>query len=153
MLDRLEDSFKAASRSSPPTSRTTCATPINNLLGEAQVALSRPREAAEYCAVLESPFSGYERSRGMLENMLFLRPRRTRAARARAAVDRPARGAGKDSFLLELLAEERNIRLALEVAPSEAGSRAPGRRADAQRAWRKSSVQRAAPRRPDCTSP
>src|SRR5258708_16565761 len=53
MLDRLEGSFKRLSEFSsdlPPHLRT----PIKHLLGEAQVALSRPRAASEYRSVLAS---------------------------------------------------------------------------------------------------
>ncbi len=47
-------------------------TPIGNLLGEAQVALSRERDAAEYRSVLESAVEEYERMSRMIGNMLFL---------------------------------------------------------------------------------
>src|SRR5207237_1402355 len=60
MLDRLQDSFKRLSEFSSDLAHDL-RTPINNLLGEAQVALSRPREAAEYRAVLESAVEEYER--------------------------------------------------------------------------------------------
>jgi two-component system heavy metal sensor histidine kinase CusS len=47
-------------------------TPINNLMGEAQVALSRARSADEYREVLASNVEDYERLARMIENMLFL---------------------------------------------------------------------------------
>jgi two-component system heavy metal sensor histidine kinase CusS len=92
MLDRLEDSFRRLSEFSSDLAHDL-RTPINNLLGEAQVALSRPREAAEYRAVLESAVEEYERLSRMIENMLFL---------ARAD-------------------KERNVRLALEVRSEKGG--------------------------------
>ncbi len=120
MLDRLEDSFRRLSEFSSDLAHDL-RTPINNLLGEAQVALSRPREAAEYRAVLESAVEEYERLSRMIENMLFLA--RADNAQARAApqwVD--LRDAlGKILSYYELLAEERGIRLALEVRSASGG--------------------------------
>ncbi|HEY4747386.1 MAG TPA: heavy metal sensor histidine kinase, partial [Steroidobacteraceae bacterium] len=120
MLDRLEDSFKRLSEFSSDLAHDL-RTPINNLLGEAQVALSRPREAAEYRAVLESAVEEYERLSRMLENMLFLA--RADNAQARAApqwIDL-REALGKILSYYELLAEERNIRLALEVRAQKGG--------------------------------
>ena len=109
MLDRLQDSFKRLSEFSSDLAHDL-RTPINNLLGEAQVALSRPRDAAEYRAVLESAVEEYERLSRMIENMLFL----ARADNAQAMAE--CTRAGQD-----LLAEERNIRLALEVRALKGG--------------------------------
>jgi two-component system heavy metal sensor histidine kinase CusS len=122
MLDRLEDSFRRLSEFSSDLAHDL-RTPINNLLGEAQVALSRPREAAEYRAVLESAVEEYERLSRMIENMLFLA--RADNAQARVApqwID--LRNAlGKLLAYYEPLADDRDIRLALEVR-SEKGGRA-----------------------------
>src|SRR5439155_793168 len=120
MLDRLQDSFKRLSEFSSDLAHDL-RTPINNLLGEAQVALSRPREAAEYRAVLESAVEEYERLSRMIENMLFLA--RADNAQARAApqwIDL-REALGKILSYYELLAEERNIRLALEVRAQKGG--------------------------------
>ena len=122
MLDRLEDSFKRLSEFSSDLAHDL-RTPINNLLGEAQVALSRPRDAAEYRAVLESAVEEYERLSRMIENMLFLA--RADNAQARLApqwIDL-REALGKILSYYELLAEERNVRFALEVR-SEKGGRA-----------------------------
>jgi two-component system heavy metal sensor histidine kinase CusS len=122
MLDRLEDSFKRLSEFSSDLAHDL-RTPINNLLGEAQVALSRPRDSAEYRAVLESAVEEYERLSRMIENMLFLA--RADNAQARVApqwID--LRGTlEKILSYYEVLAEERNIRLTIEVR-SESGTRA-----------------------------
>jgi two-component system, OmpR family, heavy metal sensor histidine kinase CusS len=122
MLDRLESSFRRLSEFSSDLAHDL-RTPINNLLGEAQVALSRPRGAAEYRAVLESAVEEYERLSRMIENMLFL----ARADNAQARVAPQWIGLrealGKILSYYEVLAEERNIRLALEVR-SEKGTRA-----------------------------
>ena len=120
MLDRLQDSFKRLSEFSSDLAHDL-RTPINNLLGEAQVALSRPRDAGEYRAVLESAVEEYERLSRMIENMLFLA--RADNAQARAApqwIDL-REALGKILSYYELLAEERNIRLALEVRALKGG--------------------------------
>jgi two-component system heavy metal sensor histidine kinase CusS len=120
MLDRLEDSFRRLSEFSSDLAHDL-RTPINNLLGEAQVALSRPREAAEYRAVLESAVEEYERLSRMIENMLFLA--RADNAQAHAApqwIDL-REALGKILSYYELLAEERNVRLALEVRSERGG--------------------------------
>lgn len=83
MLDRLESSFKRLSEFSSDLAHDL-RTPVNNLLGEAQVALSRPRSADEYRAVLESAVEDYERISRLIENMLFL----ARADDARASLQR-----------------------------------------------------------------
>jgi two-component system heavy metal sensor histidine kinase CusS len=120
MLDRLADSFKRLSEFSSDLAHDL-RTPINNLLGEAQVALSRPRDATEYRAVLESAVEEYERLSRMIENMLFLA--RADNAQARLApqwIDL-REALGKILSYYELLAEERNIRLALEVRSENGG--------------------------------
>jgi two-component system heavy metal sensor histidine kinase CusS len=120
MLDRLEDSFRRLSEFSSDLAHDL-RTPINNLLGEAQVALSRPRDAAEYRAVLESAVEEYERLSRMIENMLFLA--RADNAQARVApqwVDLRS-ALGKILSYYELLAEERNVRFALEVRAEKGG--------------------------------
>jgi two-component system heavy metal sensor histidine kinase CusS len=81
MLQRLEAAFKRLSEFSSDLAHDL-RTPISNLLGEAQVALSRPREAHEYRAVLESAVEEHERISRLIENMLFL----ARADDARASL-------------------------------------------------------------------
>jgi two-component system heavy metal sensor histidine kinase CusS len=122
MLDRLEDSFKRLTEFSSDLAHDL-RTPINNLLGEAQVALSRPRDAAEYRAVLESAVEEYERLSRMIENMLFLA--RAENAQARVAPQWIDLRVALEKILsyYEVLAEERNIRLTVEVR-SESGTRA-----------------------------
>jgi two-component system heavy metal sensor histidine kinase CusS len=71
MLDRLRDSFARLSQFSSDIAHEL-RTPINNLMGEAQVALSKVRTADEYREVLESNVEEFERLARMIENMLFL---------------------------------------------------------------------------------
>jgi two-component system, OmpR family, heavy metal sensor histidine kinase CusS len=120
MLDRLEESFRRLSEFSSDLAHDL-RTPINNLLGEAQVALSRPREAAEYRAVLESAVEEYERLSRMIENMLFLA--RADNAQARVAPQWIDLRTALEKILsyYEFLAEERNVRLELEVRSDKGG--------------------------------
>lgn len=71
MLDRLQDSFERLSQFSADLAHEL-RTPINNLMGEAQVALSHPRGTAEYMRVLHSALEEYGRLARMIDSMLFL---------------------------------------------------------------------------------
>lgn len=71
MLDRLEDSFNRLSQFSADLAHEL-RTPINNLRGEAEVALSKPREAVEYREILASSLEEYDRLSRMTDSLLFL---------------------------------------------------------------------------------
>lgn len=71
MLDRLEDSFKRLSQFSGDLAHEL-RTPINNLVGEAEVALSRARTSEEYRQVLVSSLEEYEKLSHLIKNLLFL---------------------------------------------------------------------------------
>ena len=71
MLDRLEDSFSRLSQFSADLAHEL-RTPINNLRGEAEVALSKPREAHEYREILASSLEEYDRLSRMMDSLLFL---------------------------------------------------------------------------------
>lgn len=71
MLERLSESFTRLSQFSSDLAHDI-RTPLTNLLAEAQVALSRPRSAQEYRAVIESSIDEYQRLSRMIEDMLFL---------------------------------------------------------------------------------
>ena len=71
MLDRLEDSFTRLSRFSADLAHEL-RTPITNILGEAQVALTRDRTPEEYREVIESTICECERLSGIVDNLLFL---------------------------------------------------------------------------------
>jgi two-component system, OmpR family, heavy metal sensor histidine kinase CusS len=77
MLGRLEDSFTRLSQFSADLAHEL-RTPIANMLGEAQVTLTRDRSAEEYRSVIESTVAECERLSGIVDNLLFL-------ARAEAA--------------------------------------------------------------------
>ncbi len=71
MLDRLEDSFSRLSQFSVNLAHEL-RTPINNLMGEAQVTLSKARDLEEYQHVLESSLEEYNRLKAMIDTLLFL---------------------------------------------------------------------------------
>ncbi len=83
MLDRLEDSFGRLSQFSADLAHEL-RTPINNLMGEAEVALSRARSAEEYRQVLESGLEEYARLSHTIDSLLFL----TRAESAKMQIAR-----------------------------------------------------------------
>src|SRR5947207_11688462 len=96
MLKRLDDSFTRLSHFSADLAHEL-RTPIANMLGEAQVALTRDRTATEYRETIESTVAECERLSRIVENLLFVA--RVDAARepiarksfdARAAVEKIA---------------------------------------------------------------
>ena len=91
MLDRLEDSFMRLSQFSADLAHDL-RTPIGNLLGEAQVTLTRPRTAAEYQAVLASSVEELERINRMIDGMLFL----ARSDNVQASLDLQTFNAGAE---------------------------------------------------------
>lgn len=77
MLDRLEDSFTRLSQFSADLAHEL-RTPIANIRGEGEVALTRARTPDEYRDVIESSVGECERLSAIVDNLLFL-------ARAEAA--------------------------------------------------------------------
>ena len=77
MLDRLENSFTRLSQFSADIAHEI-RTPVANIRGEAEVALTRPRTPDEYREVIESNVGECEKLSGIIDNLLFL-------ARAEAA--------------------------------------------------------------------
>ena len=70
-LERLEGSFTRLSQFSADLAHEL-RTPIANMLGEAQVTLTRERSAKEYRTVIESTAAECERLSGIIDNLLFL---------------------------------------------------------------------------------
>ena len=94
MLERLDDSFTRLSQFSADLAHEL-RTPVANMMGEAQVALTRERTAAEYRETIESTIGECERLSRIVDNLLFVA--RVDAARepiarkqfdARAAVEK-----------------------------------------------------------------
>jgi two-component system heavy metal sensor histidine kinase CusS len=71
MLSRLEDAFRRLERCTADLAHEL-RTPIQNLMGEAGVALATERRPDEYRRVLESSLEEYTRLSRMINEMLFL---------------------------------------------------------------------------------
>jgi two-component system, OmpR family, heavy metal sensor histidine kinase CusS len=108
MLKRLDDSFTRLSQFSADLAHEL-RTPIANMLGEAQVALSRDRGSAEYRETIESTIGECERLSGIVDNLLFV----ARADAAREPVARKrfdARAAvEKIAAFYETIAQDRHV--------------------------------------------
>lgn len=112
MLDRLEESFTRLSQFSADLAHEL-RTPIANIMGEAQVTLTRARTPDEYRDVIESAAAECERLSAIVDSLLFLA--RTDAAReqiertqfdGRAALE-------KIAAYYETIAEDRHITITL----------------------------------------
>jgi two-component system, OmpR family, heavy metal sensor histidine kinase CusS len=115
MLTRLDDSFTRLSQFSADLAHEL-RTPIANMLGEAQVALTRERTALKYREVIESTITECERLSRIVDNLLFVA--RVDAARepivrkqfdARAAVE-------KIAAFYQTVAEEHHVRISCSGA-------------------------------------
>ena len=71
MLDRLSDSLERLSAFSSDLAHEL-RTPVNNLMTQTQVLLSKPRENDDYREVLYSNLEEFERLARMISDMLFL---------------------------------------------------------------------------------
>ena len=110
MLRRLEDSFTRLSQFSADLAHEL-RTPVGNMLGEAQVALTRERDADEYRAVIESTAAECERLSGIIDSLLFL----ARAESAEQQITRAAFSArdamDKITNFYQTVAEDRHIEI------------------------------------------
>jgi two-component system, OmpR family, heavy metal sensor histidine kinase CusS len=108
MLARLEDSFARLSQFSADLAHEL-RTPIANIMGEGQVALTRERTPSEYREVIESAVAECERLSGIVDNLLFV----ARADAARESIERKlfdARAAvEKIATFYRTLAEDRHV--------------------------------------------
>src|SRR5436853_6260804 len=108
MLKRLDDSFTRLSQFSADLAHEL-RTPIANMLGEAQVALTRDRTAAEYRETIESTIDECERLSRIVDNLLFV----ARADAAREPIARKrfdARNAvEKIAAFYQTIADERHV--------------------------------------------
>ena len=108
MLKRLDDSFTRLSQFSADLAHEL-RTPIANMLGEAQVTLTRDRTAPDYRETIESTVAECERLSRIVDNLLFVA--RVDAARepiarkwfdARAAVE-------KIAAFYQMVADDHNV--------------------------------------------
>ncbi|MCK9395857.1 MAG: heavy metal sensor histidine kinase [Methylobacter sp.] len=110
MLQRLAKSFAQLNQFSADLAHEL-RTPINNLMGETEVALSRPRNAGEYREILESNLEEYGRLSRTVETLLFLaRAENTGIPLRTARLDGRAELEAICSYH-EAIAEEKGVRL------------------------------------------
>lgn len=113
MLERLDEAFRRLSNFSSDLAHEL-RTPINNLMTQTQVSLSRRRDAAEYREILESNAEELERLGRMIADMLFLAKAENGLSVANCETVDLA-GEVRDLFeFYEALAEEKGVRLRLE---------------------------------------
>jgi two-component system heavy metal sensor histidine kinase CusS len=113
MLLRLEDSFTRLSQFSVDLAHEL-RTPINNLMGEANVALARPRTPDEYQQLLGSSLEEYAKLSHMIDSLLFLaRAESPQTSIARTRLDvRQALEALREFY--EAMADEHAIKVSCE---------------------------------------
>lgn len=113
MLSRLQDSFLRLSQFSADLAHDM-RTPINNLMVQTQVLLSKSRSIEDYQALMASNIEEYERLARMLDNMLFL----ARADDAKVTVAKKTLDAREELLRIaeyfEGVAEEVNTKLHVE---------------------------------------
>lgn len=113
MLNRLEDSFTRLSQFSTDLAHAL-RNPINNLRGEAEVALARSRTPEEYQHILVSSLEECDRLARMIDGLLFL----ARADDPKSALERVRFDARKQMEAVrefyEALAGEREVTVTCE---------------------------------------
>ncbi|UOA07278.1 heavy metal sensor histidine kinase [Methylobacter sp. S3L5C] len=110
MLLRLAKSFTQLNQFSADLSHEL-RTPINNLMGETEVALSKSRNADEYREILESNLEEYGRLSRIVKTLLFLaRAENTEISLRKTRLDGKAELAAICSYH-EAMAEEKSIQL------------------------------------------
>jgi two-component system, OmpR family, heavy metal sensor histidine kinase CusS len=108
MLQRLEQSFVLQTNFSADLAHEI-RTPINNLRGEAEVALGRARTADEYRRVIESSLEEFERLSRVVDNILFLARADARTTVARLSPVNVRQEVDAIMEYFEALAEEKEI--------------------------------------------
>ncbi len=110
MLDRLEDSFTRLSQFSADLAHEL-RTPLANIRGEAEVALTRPRSPNEYEAVIESSVAECERLSGIIDNLLFLARAEAAESKVQLSLFDGRAAIEKIAAYNESIAEERRLRI------------------------------------------
>ena len=108
MLKRLDDSFTRLSQFSADLAHEL-RTPVANMMGEAQVALTRDRTATEYRETLESTIGECERLSRIVDNLLFVA--RVDAAREPIARKRfdARKAVEKIAAFYQMIADDRHV--------------------------------------------
>jgi two-component system heavy metal sensor histidine kinase CusS len=116
MLDRLEEGVQRLSGFAADLAHDM-RTPVNTLMVQTQVALSRPRTVEEYQALMASNLEEYERLARMIENTLFL----ARADNAQLGLQREPLDVCAEleriGEYFEGLADDGGVALLLELPP------------------------------------
>jgi two-component system, OmpR family, heavy metal sensor histidine kinase CusS len=112
MLQRLEDSFTRLSQFSADIAHEL-RTPVNNIRGQTEVAVSRTRTNEEYCEVLHSNLEEMERLTRMIDSLLFLARAEHGTAVQRAELDAAVESRSVAEFY-EAYAEEKSIVVTVE---------------------------------------
>ncbi|CAN7670689.1 heavy metal sensor histidine kinase [Duganella sp. LjRoot269] len=119
MLDRLEDGVQRLSGFAADLAHDL-RTPVNTLMVETQVALSRPRTVEEYQSLLASNSEEYERLARMIENTLFL----ARVDNAQLALQRETLDLRNELLRIhdyfEILADDVGVALTVDAPALEA---------------------------------
>ena len=109
-LDRLEDAYHQLATFNDDVAHEL-RTPLGNLIGQTQVALTRERDASQLRDILQSNLEELERLRVIVSDMLFL-ARADQGERAnRLAPVSIAQEVEKTAEFLELLLDEANLRI------------------------------------------
>jgi len=120
MLNRLDHAFSRLSQFSADLAHEL-RTPITNLMGEAEVTLSRERPVEEYRQVLESSLEEYRRLSRLISRMLFLaRTEDPQTAIARVELD-AQKLVNEVLAYFEAAAEEQGVSLQSDVATNLCG--------------------------------
>lgn len=112
-LDRLQQAYVRLSAFNADVAHEL-RTPLSNLIGQTQVALSRPRNAGELEEVLQSNLEELERLRSIISDMLFLARADQGAMAANLTPISLAAATRKSAEFLDVLFEEAGMTLAIE---------------------------------------
>lgn len=115
MLDRLEDSFNRLSQFSADLAHEL-RTPINNLIGETEVSLSRERSRDEYREVMESSLEEYSRLSHVIESLLFLARAESPEVKIEKSEFDPGEKIEEVIDFYEAMAEEHGVTITYQVA-------------------------------------
>jgi len=110
MLGRLENSFTRLSQFSADLAHEL-RTPIGNMLGEAQVALTRDRRPEQYRAIIESAAAECERLSGIIDNLLFLARSESAEQQVNRSVFNGRLAIEKIASFYEVSAEDAHIKI------------------------------------------
>ncbi|UJJ32957.1 heavy metal sensor histidine kinase [Halopseudomonas maritima] len=121
MLERLDEGVGQLAQFSDDLAHEL-RTPISNLLGKAQVTLTRERSQPEYREVLESCVEELERLGRIVTDMLFLAQAEAQTAPPQATEVKLQHEAQRVMALLQVLADERGVSLQLLGAAEVTGN-------------------------------